>query len=320
MRFWIYLFISVFCKCAVPIFFCISGALLLGKQNERIKDLWLRRIFKVLSLLILFSFVYYLGGVLTSDRAFNIKTFFMRLYSSDWNYSFWYLYLYIAFLISIPFLRAMVSKLDKNSYYYMISLVLFFSGVLPVLEYLLWNGEYTMNSNLKLTWLCSNIVIFPCLGYFLHNNFEIKTLKRITYLWVVNIFSIILSCYMTYRKVMITGECSENTSQAFHNSFVLINCCTIFISAKWLFEKYNISEWIIKLINSLGSCTLGIYLLHVFLLNKVTIFSEVLWTILCNKYYMNPMISELIVCFGIMMSGYILTLLLKKVPIIKLLI
>lgn len=37
IQYWVYLFISIFCKFSVPMFFAISGALMLGKdENESI--------------------------------------------------------------------------------------------------------------------------------------------------------------------------------------------------------------------------------------------------------------------------------------------
>ena len=39
IRFWLYLFLSHFCKFAVPVFLAISGALVLSKPREPLKQL-----------------------------------------------------------------------------------------------------------------------------------------------------------------------------------------------------------------------------------------------------------------------------------------
>ena len=43
ISFWIYLMISIFCKCSVPLFFAVTGALLLEKE-ETAGRLWRHRI------------------------------------------------------------------------------------------------------------------------------------------------------------------------------------------------------------------------------------------------------------------------------------
>ena len=57
--YWLYSFISIFCKFSVSIFFMISGALMLGKE-ESIKTLWEKRILKMILFLIAVSTFYYI--------------------------------------------------------------------------------------------------------------------------------------------------------------------------------------------------------------------------------------------------------------------
>ena len=58
-QYWTYLFLSVFCKFSVPLFFAISGALLLGNDQESIRTVWAKRILKILVVLVAFSFLYF---------------------------------------------------------------------------------------------------------------------------------------------------------------------------------------------------------------------------------------------------------------------
>ena len=60
-KFWIYLFISVFCKFSVPLFFAISGALMLEKQYDH-KKLF-ERIMRIFIVLFVFSFAYYIKRI-----------------------------------------------------------------------------------------------------------------------------------------------------------------------------------------------------------------------------------------------------------------
>lgn len=310
LKYWIYLFISIFSKFSVPLFFIISGALLLPKENESLKDLWKKRILKIISILVIWSFIYYLYEVFIGNERFNLINFFSKLYYDYWNFSYWYLYCYIAFLISLPFFRAMVNRLENKYFYYMFGIAIVTLAIIPILQYLVCADEYKMIGALNIGWLTTNFVLFPCIGYFLEYRVKINK-KSIIAMWITNIITIGISCYMTFYKSKITGINGED----FHNIFVLINCVTIFITIKYIVNKMNLSLDAKKEIISLGSCTLGIYLIHLFFVRKFNFFIKIF--VLLRNILQKEMIASFIFCVIMMYVCYIIILILKKVPIIK---
>ena len=94
ISFWIYLMISIFCKCSVPLFFAVTGALLLEKE-ETAGRLWRHRIGRTGLILLFWSFFYYLEEIRLGWRTFQIGEFAGQFFYGDWNLSFWYLYAYI---------------------------------------------------------------------------------------------------------------------------------------------------------------------------------------------------------------------------------
>lgn len=104
-EYWCYLFISVFCRLSVPMFFMISGALMLNRRSESVKMLWIHRVFHMICILTIWSFFYYAIAVKEGKETFNICHFLSQLYESNWNFSYWYLYAYLSFLISLPLLQ-----------------------------------------------------------------------------------------------------------------------------------------------------------------------------------------------------------------------
>lgn len=317
IQYWIYMGISVFCKFSVPMFLMISGALLVDK-DESIKRVWSQRIFRIFLALLLFSFISYLQTSYQTDKKIDVGEFLKGLYGSDWNFSYWYLYLYIAFLIALPFLRVLCRNLQRVHYYYMIGIALVINGLLPIVQYLLWKGSYSVNSRVIPEWLISDIVLYPCIGYFLEhvNKKDGSTYSRscIMKLWAVTVVCIGICCVMTNYKVMVTGVCNEGESQTFFASFVLMICITVYVTFQKLFSERQLSDRIKKIIISLGRNSFGIYLVHVIIMkfHEYELFQVI--DILREKVHINYMLSTLLYVFLIMMMGYAVSLLLKKIP------
>ena len=256
VQFWLYMFASIFCKFSVPLFFAISGVLLLSQPDESMKKLWFRRIGRIAMSLFVFSFIYYIVEVYTGNQEWDIPNFFIQLYENNWNFSYWYLYAYLQMLITLPFLRTLSQNLKNQYFYYLFVLFFFFNGVLPILQFLLWEDKHYLNGNLKLGWLTANIVFYPLMGYFLQNRVHHieKKGKLILIMWSVNILTIVVCCVMTYLKAKYVGECVESKSQAFHNSFSMVNTACIFLTTKYLVAKYEkkFSKWFKMAIFSMG--------------------------------------------------------------------
>ena len=313
-NFFLYLFISIFCKFSVPIFFAISGALMLKKENESLLDLWKKRIFRMILVLFFISFIYYMVSIGMSFNKFDILLFLKKCYTATIKDHLWFLYTYIAYLIGLPFLRNLVKNLENKHYYYMIAIAIFFSGLLPIIEYLLFKGNYHITSYIKITWLTTNIVLYPCIGYFLRFKFKCSNKKTILFIWFINLLCIMLSCFMTYYKIKITSNLSSSQIQDFFPNFIAVNCICIFITIKYLFEKINISKFVEKMILSFGSCTFGIYLIHVLI--KDTEMMKSLLNLIKN-IGVNYMLAVILWCLCIMIISYLIVFILKKIPILK---
>lgn len=317
LQFWIYLFISIFCKFAVPLFFAISGALLLNREDEPLKRLWKDKILKFAVILIAISFLTAVGLIFFSSKEHTLQSCLRRFYSSNLSAQLWYLYAYLAFLMSLPFLRALVKNLKDKYFYYLIGLVLIFQTI-PVLEYFIWQQKFTLNGNLRPYWMMSNIVIYPCVGYFLEHRIKIeKARKWLILLWVINILTIALSAIVTNYRCTLLNDFSEGKSQLFYNNFVLINCITIFITIKYLVEKIFITENLSNIILWLGSGTFGVYLFHIIFQNTF-IFRKLL-ILLKNSVgvHINFMLANWSYVLCLMIFCFVFTGILQKIPIIR---
>ena len=313
VSYWGCLFLSVFCKFAVPLFFMISGALLLDKEEEPIGT-WGRRVIHIFLILLIWSFFYYMNEVAAGKETFVIKHFLSRFYAKSWNFSYWFLYAYLAFLVSLPLLRRFAHTLTNRDYRYLFFLYAVFIMVIPSVQYFLFQGKHVLNGNVSIGWLAANIVIFPLAGYVLR--YRMKSYwngKRILRLWILNVVTILISAYLTYYKAQITGVCNEGSSQAFHNTFVLINAACIFLTCQYWQETSCFLQKMAKPVKSIGGCTLGIYLMHIFIMRRPEV-RVLSWKLFHEMISAPPILYGFLYCVLVFFIGYIATWILKKIP------
>lgn len=255
LQFWVYLFISVFCKFSVPLFFAITGALMLNRERESLKKLWSHRVAKMIMILFVWSLLYYLLGIYKGEHSFTLTQFLKQWYSSDWNFSFWYLYAYIPLIMTLPILQCIAKSVDDKTYVYMFGLIMVFGSIIPIVQFWAFKGELHLNGNFNINWMSTQIFLYPLLGYFLQHRIR-KTFwtgRCICGLWIINLATIIVSCYMTYYRAVIMGELNEGVSQSFHNTFVIINTISVFALCKYLALKISHRcEGAVNMIKSIG--------------------------------------------------------------------
>lgn len=315
VRFLVYGFLSIFCKFSVPLFYMIFGALMLGRQPEDYPKL-LRRIGKMAALVFLWSAFYFAVDVRLGEEAPSIPTFFLRLYESDCNFSFWYLYSYLALLMTLPLLQKFAQGLSNRDFCYLFGLFVLFSCLLPTGEFFLGQGQHPLNPRLNPSWLSMGIVIYPLLGYFLrHRLRNFWTGKRLALLWLGNIALILLSLLMTGLRIWQTGEV---LAQTFHNTFVWSNAAAVFVSCQYLFDRTVPSQRAKNIILSLGESSLGIYLLHIFFMFKIGSLKDCL--VFYRLFHLNGMVSTLLYCLAVLLMGYGATQILKNIPGLKFLV
>lgn len=126
-----------FSKIAVPLFVLISGALLLGRQDSYARNTW--RIARMLLVLVLFSYGYYLWDLwmthFTWVKAFDFAAFFASIWKQRITDSFWYLYFYIGLLVMLPLLQRLAMGMGKKDCRYLIGWSLGVNAAWPLLAH-----------------------------------------------------------------------------------------------------------------------------------------------------------------------------------------
>ena len=315
LQFWVDLFFSIFCLFAVPLFFAISGALMLEKE-ESLSAIY-KRVLKFIMILLVFSAIYYINGLYLNGgniKDINIKEFVVSLYSSQLSTHLWYLYAYIVYLICIPFLRAIAKTLESKLYIYLFVIWIAYNAILPIIEYVVSEGTIHINGEFNINWLFTRSVFYPLMGYFLHKKVDIMIFKgKLKWLLLADFAGLCVSCVMDYYKMLQTGAPTES----FHASFLALNCVTLFIAIKYFCTNTRIPQKVQSLIYSCGNATFGIYLIHILVMKKAFINKLLICMREVGINYLASVFIECLVIFGI---SYVITAILRRIPYIKILV
>lgn len=258
--YWFWMFFSIFCKFSVPVFFMISGMMLLGKE-ESLAELWEKRILKYACILVLFSMFQYLWESLPAGRLFSFKEYFLLLYSSGVVEVYWFLYLYLAFLMMLPFLRKIAQNLKPQEFNYLVVLQILFGGVIPIAEYLIFKGKVTLNSLIIPVNILGFTVFYPLTGYYLGNRLKAVTAKTCIIIASLFVASMAVMMYMTDFRIRITGDTKDGL-ETFYQSLLPLVAVFVFLIIRKLFENKSFPEFAEKLVITVGGSVFGIFLIE----------------------------------------------------------
>lgn len=300
-------------RLAVPIFFMISGALLLNKEIH-IKELMKNRILRFTLVVFLFSIIYYIyyNAIQKNIDIWHIKNiveFVKSIYSNHITNAYWFLYSYIGILIMLPILKKMVSNFSKNDYYYLFIIYIVFQSVLPILEKVF--GIEGMSQFIKKMFF-NEIIIYFIMGHFIVNVNKMEKYSK--YKLFIAVFNIVLYIVLASGYTVFNLKKSGQYDLFFADTesiIRLIPCISLFYIVKHIFDKINLNKKIESILIWISKCTLGVYLI-----------SDLIISLTEKEYqnislYMHPMISMIIWQMVIFILGVIITSIMKNISGIK---
>lgn len=252
VQYFISLALSLICKCAVPIFFMISGAVLLGRE-ESFKDLFIKRILRLVIIDAIFVFIQYIRFVrIDGFNTFDIRQYFHYLYSEDIIEQYWYIKAYFAYLLMLPILRLIVKNARKEHYHYLIGLNIAF--IIIAIIYIFTGHNFNVYVQIR-----TNTILYPLIGYYLGNVAAIERNKKNYGLVCASVLSlIILGCGLQLYYYGVHHEYTDYISNVTTDLFAM----AFFILAKMLFVNEKIGEKTRRVLCIIGSGTFGAYLME----------------------------------------------------------
>ena len=289
----------------VPLFFMVSGALLLGKQ-ESYKKILEKRIVKYALTLCAVAAVYYF---IVHKHSWNEIGILLRgLYRNDNSiveFHLWFLYAYTGYLVLLPFLRKIAAQMTIQDFRYFLILGFLFKGMERIL-----NGGAGLGAFAVSFVLGYDLIFYPLFGYCMSHLLSEKYYnKKYLFIGIVgSVICIVVTAFMMVFDFSQTGAWSER----YLDMFTMIPTGTIFYAVMLLEQKVKLNSNCYRVLSFCGSNVLGIYL-----------FSEMFSPIVKEKVYepLSAYMPSLLACIVMILAnmglGLLLTSILRCIPIVK---
>lgn len=300
---WVSITYFFVCKVAVPVFLMISGALLLGRRDDGRK--YFSRILRILIVIVVFSFLYYVRSMYMAGTPINVIEFFVMIYQYHITNAYWYLYLYLGILVVLPLFQTLSIHMKKWEFQLLLLVSVAGLGALPVIV------RYFPDA------ACSYMFTEPFfsvyvgvffLGYYLTHFVEVKkSYAIISAVLFVGVTAV--EVLLTYREYYIRpGDFLFLEDRTYLN--VTLASAALFYLVRYMGSVVK-QERFWKVISFVGGCSFGIYL-----------FSDMFVSIYEQFYndlsmQVHSMIAVFVYELLIFFSGMIITVILKKIPYVK---
>ena len=288
------------CHFAVPVFFMITGALMLNPNKQiSLEKLFKKYILKYSLVILVFCWFFALleEYFYVKELTFNIfiTSFFSMLQGKSWAHM-WYMYTLLGTMFAVPMLRFITKYAEKNINYICITGIIFLSFC-PLIE------TYT---GFKFGIVFPISVIYPfymLIGFWIDNGKYEMNNKICIFL--------IVTCV-----VVLTGLSILNQYINFSISYAAYNSPIIVVFSVALFSIFKNSKFQeSKITNFLDKISFGVYIVHMFWINILYKFIKL------NPFNLiNPLIGLIVLFIFISCLSIASSWFLKKIPGIKKLI
>lgn len=309
----LYIAIPFWVKTAVPIFFMISGALLL-KKEEPVSVIFKNRIWRFVQIIFIFSLINYLSFYhnLSLSLSGHLSKFFTLMYSSNMATAYYFLYIYIGFLLMLPIWRILVRHMTNRLFLYLIALNLFFVGCIPIFSFLIFKGTAEINWFVNPLLAVSEPSFYFILGYWIENVLPTHwlTKRNLLLLGMAAITGTIIAAGMTWYHGVVAGGLTESISERFYDSFLFLNTAFIFCAARRWFATHDISARGQTVFIFLGSMSFGVMLFEEITRCVTRVFFDRILLAYIPRF---PLFDAVIWICSAFALGLLLTYLIKKI-------
>ncbi len=250
---------------AVPLFFMVSGALLLSdKREESISDHLKKRVGKQLVPFLVWSVVYVVAKAVISGSGLKLSSF-TGLIEEPAYYQFWFMYPLLGIYLLLPLIKPIVKNCDKKKIEYFLVLNFIFSYAVPVFSKYVLKAEVSPHIDLV---LCEGYLGYFVLGYYLKEYHREVKLSKATALLLIGavptIAVAVRECYLVYQTG--AGYMGHAYLTYMTPRFVLM-CAGVFLLLQN--KKYKLKEKSANALAIVSTLSIGVYYIHMLVLTVI---------------------------------------------------
>lgn len=288
---------------AVPIFFMISGDLLLNSPktysfNDVLKKYVRRMVLAIFVFGIPFSIMETIANTKTFHYGFILDSIINVFNGDSWDHL-WYLYAMVGVYVALPIIKLFVDNSDKKNMKQLIILLFIFNIIFPYIDILTGTSIY-----FKLPIVGYSLLYFLLGKYLSDIDFELIYKHRILIVFWVILISVIQSslCLFTGSDFLkYTGYDSPLT--VIWSIFIYL----LFITRKS--KKIRITD---NLLWKIDRLCFGVYLIHPFFINVLYKVAKI-YPAKYTAYYLVVFIAWGIVVIASFFASFII----NKIPLMK---
>ena len=255
----LYIATTAMVSVAVPIFFMISGALLIDKE-ESIKDVMLKRVLRIVIIIIIFSVIEYIYHIKVYGFPVDLQFFLQNTIGGSMIPSYWYLYAYLAYLLGLPLLRKLARNMSNRDYIYLFILYLIIEGVFTAVIFFLNISE--LNGFFVVPFI-NRVIIFPLAGYFLENRLpkEKYNAKGLAIALISMIVVLAFIVIMTMIRDLPFEQFTVYDKGMYITGFTFVLDIGLYYIIKLMFVGRTPGKVFTKFMAILSSTVFGVYLI-----------------------------------------------------------
>lgn len=305
-------FLQEFGRWAVPIFFMISGALLLDPKKEiGIKKLWAKNIRRILVALLAWSIIYAILFTFFGNQE-GSKAYLLGQNIVGGAYHMWFLFSLLAIYIVLPFLRRITADRGLFGYALWVGLIACFA--LPFLDTIIVLIAHLTNNPFLSGYIAGGTIfsristelrLFSLASYFLFGYFlatEDFSKKMRFCIYGLGVVSAVVDLVWVF-----VGECALGITTTANYYFlpVLLMSGALFLAVRYALVRVKKTP---KIIGFMAKHSFGVYLCHL----AILIFVVDKWNIIGNSLPMMLLGTSITYLISLAISW-----ILSKIPILK---
>jgi len=259
--------LTAFLSVSVPVFFMISGAMLLGGSKPlTVGSVYRRRLPKVFLPFLLWSLLavlyyalrdlFFLGGMdsgMLAEKLVYMPTRPVMVHL-------WFMYVLIPIYILLPILKKLADFMDKKILRYLLAVWLVFSVVLPTVKSVIPEGYQSIleaGQTFSLDFLGGYLGYF-FLGHYLHK-YKVRVSKK--FLVLIILIDTLFVSFATWYATINEGAYTE-VFKKYTGLCTVVLASAVFLLVKKLFTGIQMPRKVYEVLQFLSRLSFGVYLLH----------------------------------------------------------